>query len=412
MLAGTREGTRVRENVRVCGQMGLDKGDMWPDLKAHSGTRWKQNSRCGSPVAWGNPLCLLRTPMDGQGPLADSPGGRRALLNPAPSVNRIPLGTIPADLSPRSSHMGRQAAPPGVSRPAPTLATTPRIRLPASASQGVTTMTASPAGRRSGRVSAPGLQDGRRSPRTAGHTERGDGCPESHGRARARTTSPLGQESPTPPGAEDTVTTGAGRRDSGSGGSSPRTRRHRAGRAGPQETPSHAESLAGRWQGGQGRTGPPRPEVGTPLRSSACPHRSEDRGTLTRRRPSADGGSTDHTRAAGARPGPPAGPRLCLRPGLGGGREDSPRNFLGGLSRSPAAGSTTQRSSTNLRDEAASQHKDDARLPRHQQGLQRDRARDGMEGWVSRCKLSYMEWASNRVLLSSTENYILEWKRL
>lgn len=30
-----------------------------------------------------------------------------------------------------------------------------------------------------------------------------------------------------------------------------------------------------------------------------------------------------------------------------------PRNFLGGLSRSPAAGSTTQRSSTNLGDKAA-----------------------------------------------------------
>lgn len=56
MLVGTREGTRVRENVRECGQTGLDKGDTWPDLKAHSGTRWKQNSRCGSPVAWGNPL--------------------------------------------------------------------------------------------------------------------------------------------------------------------------------------------------------------------------------------------------------------------------------------------------------------------------------------------------------------------
>lgn len=92
MLAGTREGTRVRENVSGNGQTGPDKGDMWPDLKAHSGTRWKQNSRCGSPVAWGKPpLSPLRTPMDGQGPLADSPGGRRALLNPAPSVNRIPL---------------------------------------------------------------------------------------------------------------------------------------------------------------------------------------------------------------------------------------------------------------------------------------------------------------------------------
>ena len=29
-----------------------------------------------------------------------------------------------------------------------------------------------------------------------------------------------------------------------------------------------------------------------------------------------------------------------------------------------------------------------------------------MEGWVSRCKLLYMEWISNRVLLNSTENYI------
>lgn len=179
MLVGTREGTRVRENVRECGQTGLDKGDTWPDLKAHSGTRWKQNSRCGSPVAWGNPLCLLRTPMDGQGPLADSPGGRRALLNPAPSVNRIPLGTIPADLSPRSSHMGRQAAPLGVSRPAPTLATTPRIRLPASASQGVTTMTASPAGRRSGRVSAPGLRAGGGERRRLG-TQSGETDAQSH----------------------------------------------------------------------------------------------------------------------------------------------------------------------------------------------------------------------------------------
>jgi len=35
-----------------------------------------------------------------------------------------------------------------------------------------------------------------------------------------------------------------------------------------------------------------------------------------------------------------------------------------------------------------------------------------MEGWVSRCKLLYMEWVSNRLLLSSTENYILEWKRM
>lgn len=30
-----------------------------------------------------------------------------------------------------------------------------------------------------------------------------------------------------------------------------------------------------------------------------------------------------------------------------------PRNFLGGLSRSPAAGSTTQRSSTNLGEKVA-----------------------------------------------------------
>ena len=29
-----------------------------------------------------------------------------------------------------------------------------------------------------------------------------------------------------------------------------------------------------------------------------------------------------------------------------------------------------------------------------------------MEGWVSRCKILYMEWISNRVLLNSTENYI------
>lgn len=29
-----------------------------------------------------------------------------------------------------------------------------------------------------------------------------------------------------------------------------------------------------------------------------------------------------------------------------------------------------------------------------------------MEGWVSRCRLLYMEWINNRVLLNSTENYI------
>lgn len=49
-------------------------------------------------------------------------------------------------------------------------------------------------------------------------------------------------------------------------------------------------------------------------------------------------------------PGPgPFGPRGILTAGV----EVLPRNFLGGLSRSPAAGSTTQRSSTSLGDRAA-----------------------------------------------------------
>ena len=266
MLVGTREWPRVGEKVRECGQTGLDKENTWPGTprpKSPLRHAMEQNSRYGSPVAWGDPLCLLCTPMDGQGPPADSPGGRRALLNPAPSINRIPLRTIPADLSPRSSHVGRQTAPPGVSRPAPTLPTTPRICLPASASQGVTTMTASPAGRRGSRVSAPGPQGRRRSPQTAGHTERAGGCPESHRRARAHTTSPLGQESPMPPGTEDTVTTGAGRREEGSGGSSPHTRRHRAGLAAwasswlsrsSGNTQSRREPCG--WREGQGTTGP------------------------------------------------------------------------------------------------------------------------------------------------------------
>lgn len=237
MPVGTREGPGVGEKVRECGQTGLDKGDTWPGTpRSKSPLRhaMEAEQQMWVPCGLGGPP-LSPPYSDGRArpptPLADSPGGRRALLNPAPSVNCIPLGTIPADLSPRSSHVGRQTAPPGVSRPAPTLPTTPRIRLPASASQGVTTMTASLAGRRGSRISAPGPQGRRRRPRTAGHTERGGGCPESHGRARAHTTSPLGPESPMPPGAEDTVTTGAGRREEGSGGSSPHTRRHRAGLA-------------------------------------------------------------------------------------------------------------------------------------------------------------------------------------
>lgn len=41
-----------------------------------------------------------------------------------------------------------------------------------------------------------------------------------------------------------------------------------------------------------------------------------------------------------------------------------PRNFLGGLSRSPAAGSTTQRSSTNLRGKAAQSVGEERPIPR------------------------------------------------
>ena len=32
--------------------------------------------------------------------------------------------------------------------------------------------------------------------------------------------------------------------------------------------------------------------------------------------------------------------------------------------------------------------------------------RDGVGGWVSRCKLLYIEWINNKILLYSTENYI------
>lgn len=137
----------------------------------------------------------------------------------------------------------------------------------------------------------------------------------------------------------------------------------------PEQVPSHAQS-----PDGAGRSGEDRPPArgGAPLRSTACPHESGERGHPDKMASSADGGSTD-TRAAGARPDPPAGPGLRPRPGRhgagesAGGAEDSPRNFLGGLSRSPAAGSTTQRSSTNLRDEAASQQKEDPHLPRRPQ---------------------------------------------
>ena len=32
--------------------------------------------------------------------------------------------------------------------------------------------------------------------------------------------------------------------------------------------------------------------------------------------------------------------------------------------------------------------------------------RDGVESWVSRCKLLYIAWINNKVLLYSTGNYI------
>ena len=207
------------------------------------------------------------------------PGGRRALLNPAPSLNRIPLGTIPADLSPRSSHAGRQAAPPGVSRPAPTLPTTPRIRLPASASQGVTD------------DSFPCWAPGQRgfSPRPAGRAEAptdrrahraGGGRPESQGRARARTTSPLGQESPAPPGA------GGGRRGRGPSQAS----------SGLSRSPVTHRALTVR--GSQGTTGPGQrwcaPE------KHRVPPRKWREATLTRRRPRPTGGpQTQGLRAPG-----------------------------------------------------------------------------------------------------------------
>ena len=34
-------------------------------------------------------------------------------------------------------------------------------------------------------------------------------------------------------------------------------------------------------------------------------------------------------------------------------------------------------------------------------------SRDGVEAWVSRFKLLYTEWINNKVLLYSTENYII-----
>ena len=33
-------------------------------------------------------------------------------------------------------------------------------------------------------------------------------------------------------------------------------------------------------------------------------------------------------------------------------------------------------------------------------------SRDGVEGWVSRYKLLYIEWIDNKVLMCSTDNYI------
>lgn len=65
------------------------------------------------------------------------------------------------------------------------------------------------------------------------------------------------------------------------------------------------------------------------------------------------------------------------------GMEVLPRNFLGGLSRSPAAGSTTQRSSTSLGDKELSQWErrglsphstppSEQGVPGYQGGLQRN----------------------------------------
>lgn len=99
--------------------------------------------------------------------------------------------------------------------------------------------------------------------------------------------------------------------------------------------------------GGLGEDGP-LPEVGMPLRSWGRPqttmggfHREQHEGC----------------RAVGALAGVERARPRSRTYSLGGeagmGTGVSPRNFLGGLSRSPAAGSTTQRSSTNLRDKAA-----------------------------------------------------------
>lgn len=178
------------------------------------------------------------------------PGGHRALLNPAPSLNRIPLGTIPADLSPRSSHAGRQAAPPGVSWPAPTLPTTPRIRLPASASQGVTDD--------SFPCWAPGQQGSGQqgfNPRPAGRAE----APTDHRAHRAgRQTPRVTQQSQSPhhkpPQAGVPRAAWGGRREEGTWA---------PGRASSGLSRSPVTHRARTVRGGQGRTGP-RPEVVRP----------------------------------------------------------------------------------------------------------------------------------------------------
>lgn len=91
--------------------------------------------------------------------------------------------------------MGRQAAPRACSRPAPTLPTTPRIRLPASASVVSHHERTASAGRRSGRAS----------PRPAGRAEEPtDGWAHRAGRRMPRVTrqsqsphhKPLGRSHP------------------------------------------------------------------------------------------------------------------------------------------------------------------------------------------------------------------------
>lgn len=104
------------------------------------------------------------------------------------------------------------------------------------------------------------------------------------------------------------------------------------------------------------------PEVGVPLRSGVQPPGNASRGHLCQdgsasRRRWGQQGSASSNPACGRWTG---SNEFCPGPGpsslggrLGVGAGVLPRNFLGGLSRSPAAGSTTQRSSTNLGDKIA-----------------------------------------------------------